>query len=232
MSADHELYAEQDAAYVLGALSSAERRQFEQHLEECATCRAQVAELAPTVALLPRLGPEDVRALDAPEQGERAEAEVRAGIAQLDRARARRHRRAWWISSAAAAVLLIAVAVGVPIALSAMSAPAATFALEEVGDVPLTASVRLDDATWGTRIDLDCRYPSQPAAAQSSWVYALAVVDASGDATTVSTWRADPGVDARLTATTATPIGDIRAIEIRSQDGTILMRGAPPGRDG
>ena len=43
---DHTRYAEWDAAYVLGALSPAERREFEEHLDECEKCRAAVTELS------------------------------------------------------------------------------------------------------------------------------------------------------------------------------------------
>ena len=42
-------------AYVLDALPEEERRDFEAHLATCADCQRAVAELAPVVALLPRL---------------------------------------------------------------------------------------------------------------------------------------------------------------------------------
>ncbi|WP_174551031.1 anti-sigma factor family protein, partial [Nocardia farcinica] len=39
-------YTTWDAAYVLGALGSAERREYEEHLAGCPVCRAAVTELA------------------------------------------------------------------------------------------------------------------------------------------------------------------------------------------
>ncbi len=48
---DDHPYRTWDAAYVLGSLSSADRREFEAHLDRCPSCRTAVAELAP----LPRL---------------------------------------------------------------------------------------------------------------------------------------------------------------------------------
>ena len=39
-------FAQWDAAYVLGALSPAERREFEEHLASCPSCQAAVSELA------------------------------------------------------------------------------------------------------------------------------------------------------------------------------------------
>ena len=57
-------YATWDAAYVLGSLSSNERREYEAHLATCARCRAAVAELSGMPALLALLDPADVEALD------------------------------------------------------------------------------------------------------------------------------------------------------------------------
>ena len=61
---DGDRYATWDAAYVLGSLSSAERREYEAHLETCDRCRAAVAELSGMPALLGLLDVDDVRALD------------------------------------------------------------------------------------------------------------------------------------------------------------------------
>ena len=60
----HDEYADWDAAYVLGALSVAERREFEEHLAGCAACRAAVAELAGMPGLLAQLPPGEVLAMD------------------------------------------------------------------------------------------------------------------------------------------------------------------------
>ena len=229
MSADHVRYADWDAAYAIGALSGRERREFEEHLEGCAQCRQAIAELASTVALLSRLTPEDVRAMEAGahDQDAQADAAVRAQISVLDRSR-RRRRSTWW-AAAAAAVAIVVAGVSVPLTIAALAPPAASFALEDVADVPLSASVRLTEAGWGTRIDLDCRYAGAVyGGPPGGWEYALAVVDEDGAAATVSTWRAGPGSHARLSAATATPLPGIRAIEIRSADGTVLMRHTLP----
>ena len=44
------------AAYLLGALTPSERARFEQHLEACATCRAELLELRRPARLLARAG--------------------------------------------------------------------------------------------------------------------------------------------------------------------------------
>ena len=48
-------------AYVLGALSPEERRRFEEHLDGCALCAAELAEFADIPALLDRVRPEDLQ---------------------------------------------------------------------------------------------------------------------------------------------------------------------------
>jgi carotenoid cleavage dioxygenase-like enzyme len=53
-------YAMWDAAYVLGALSDADRREFEAHLDGCTPCRAAVAELTPLPPLLSVLNYDEV----------------------------------------------------------------------------------------------------------------------------------------------------------------------------
>ena len=44
-----------DAAYVLGALSPAERREFEDHLKDCAACSNAVGELAGLPGLMSKV---------------------------------------------------------------------------------------------------------------------------------------------------------------------------------
>ena len=61
---DDDRYETWDAAYILGSLSSNERLEYEAHLATCARCRAAVAELSGIPALLARVDPADVQALD------------------------------------------------------------------------------------------------------------------------------------------------------------------------
>ena len=52
-----------DAAYVLGSLSPAERREYEEHLAGCTGCQAAVSELAGMPGLLAQVPPEDAALL-------------------------------------------------------------------------------------------------------------------------------------------------------------------------
>lgn len=225
MSPGHGRFAEWDAAYVLGALSAQDRRAYEDHLEICPDCRRAVAELAPTVGLLSRLSADDAGRID---EVRGPDASARAGFVSLGRASERRRRRVWW-AAAAAAVVVIVAAIAVPLSISAASRPTTGFALANVVDVPIEASVRLTSVAWGTRIELDCRYPDvyvpgAPPAPAGGWTYVLALVGADGADESVSTWRSWPGATARLSAATALDVVDIRTVEIRSAKGTVLMR--------
>jgi hypothetical protein len=51
---DHATYRDEVGAYLLGALSDAERASFEGHLVDCSECRHEVERLRPAADLLPR----------------------------------------------------------------------------------------------------------------------------------------------------------------------------------
>jgi anti-sigma-K factor RskA len=51
---DHTSYQEEIGAYLLGALTDLERQAFEQHLESCVECRAELERLRPAADVLPR----------------------------------------------------------------------------------------------------------------------------------------------------------------------------------
>jgi hypothetical protein len=51
---DHATYMDEAGAYLLGALTDAERSAFERHLETCPECRHELERLRPAAELLPR----------------------------------------------------------------------------------------------------------------------------------------------------------------------------------
>lgn len=229
MNADHARYAEWDAAYVLGALSAADRAEYEAHLSQCAECRAAIAEIAPMPGLLSRIAPERAESLLRSSDIEAPAPEHRARVLSLAAARDRRRRRAWIAGTAAAAAIVIA-AVAVPVVTAQLRPPSTTIALEQVIDAPLTASVSLTDVAWGTRIDMICDYGAEGDAPADGWAYALVVVGDDGSESVLSTWRAHPGSTARLSAGTELAASDIAAVEIRAVDsGTVLMRSPVDG---
>ena len=231
MNPDHSRYADWDSAYVLGALSPAERREFEEHLETCEACRRSVAELAPMPGLLARLSADRARALlvesDVVPPAPRPEL-LDAVRREGRRRRIRRTRMR--IALAAAAAVVVVAAVAVPLALTRPAVGVQAVAFETVADVPVSASAELSPAEWGTRIELDCTYgePAGGDAPEEGWPYALVVVDREGHRTEVSSWRATPGATARLEAGTALAVADIASLEIRAvASGDVLLRGSP-----
>ncbi|WP_207545966.1 zf-HC2 domain-containing protein, partial [Mycolicibacterium monacense] len=109
-------YLQWDAAYVLGSLSSADRREFEAHMQTCDRCRAAVAELSGIPALLSMLDADEV---DGQLDGDEPEPpplrpEVLDSV--LDKVKWRR-RRSRWMTSAAVGLAAAVLAVGLVIAI-------------------------------------------------------------------------------------------------------------------
>ena len=112
---DNHRYAMWDAAYVLGSLSSAERREFEAHLADCPSCRSAVGELDGMPALLSQLDRDELAAID-----DRGGVEpllpdelLPSLLAKVSWRRRRSRIVTWTAGTAAAAVLAIGVLVGV-----------------------------------------------------------------------------------------------------------------------
>jgi anti-sigma-K factor RskA len=234
----HTRYADWDGAYVLGVLSPAERREYEKHLEQCELCRAAVAELASMPGLLARLDAQRAQGLlDDPlldgYPNSALEGTPQAGpsrqlldLVRLDDRR-RSHRRVRVTVAVAAAAAVIAAAIAVPLVVAGLATPAPqTFALEEVADVPLSASVKLIPVEWGTRLELDCSYAdATDGGAGSAWSYGLYVTGDDGTTNELSTWKITPGSEARISAGTELDLADIHTVEIRPiGSDTVLLR--------
>ena len=229
MNADHAEFADWDAAFLLGALGSSDRRRFEAHLQDCDICRAAIIDMAPTIGLLARIPADRAGSLlERPEPGAGPDASRRRELIALGVGESRRRRRLRWTAGlAAAAAIVIAAVVAASLALAPGTRNSMVIALEPVTDVPITASVELTDVAWGTRVEMTCRYAEaqDPEDAEKSWPYALYVIGADGGTSELSSWVAFPGATARLGAGTALDADEISAIEIRSLgSGRVLMR--------
>lgn len=224
MNADHARYTDWDAAYLLGALSPADRAEFETHLSECTQCRDAMAEIAPMLGLMSRVPPERAASMLRASETESPAPEHRARVLSFSAAQDRRRRRQWIVGIAAAAAIIVA-AVAVPLTSTLRQPGLRTFALEQMIDAPLSASVSLADVAWGTRIDMTCAYGSSDDAPADGLSYALVVIADDGSESVLSTWQARPDTTARLSAGTALPSTDIAAVEIRGvASGDVLMR--------
>jgi anti-sigma factor RsiW len=219
-------YATWDAAYVLGSLSPADRREFEGHLGVCPLCSQSVGELSGIPALLSKLDGGTVAAMDA---GDRLEGppNLLPSLMTEVRRRRRRVRMVTWTTGAAAAVLLaVGLFVGVWAHHPTPSPPQAVVSalpMDQVGTTALASTVSLSSQQWGTYIDLNCVCLA-PVTAHHDRL-AMVVVGRDGAHTQLATWVADPGHTAKLAGSTSTPVDQIAAVQIVSADsGQLLLQ--------
>lgn len=227
---DSHEYATWDAAYVLGSLSPADRREFEAHLTFCPLCNHSVSELSGMPALLSKLDGGTVAAMDT--GGCAAAPAVEAAnllpsLLSEMRRRRRRVRLVTWMSGAAAAALLaIGLFVGVAGTHPASTPPQASVSalpMAQVGTTALASTVSLSTQHWGTYIDLNCVCLA-PVYAHHDRL-AMVVVSRDGTHTQLATWVADPGHTANPAGSTSMPVDQIAAVQIVSADnGQVLLQ--------
>jgi anti-sigma factor RsiW len=225
---DNHRYAMWDAAYVLGSLSSADRREFEAHMADCPSCREAVAQLSGMPALLSRLDRNEVAAINESDHTswvQEMSAELLPSLLATVRWRRRRTRLVTWTAAAAAAVVLaISVLVGVA-GRSPTSPPAPATAsalpMAQVGTTLLASTVSLSSQQWGTHIALKfvCNAPLD---AHHDTV-ALVVVGRDGSQSRLATWVAIPGHTATPTGSISTPVDEIAAVQVVLADNGAVM---------
>ncbi len=104
MTADDHVHTEL-GAYVLGALEPHERRDVEDHVAHCATCRDELASLSALPPLLDRLTVEEATTDIGSVSAELAARGRRA--AADEHVRLRRHLRRWRVAAIAAAIAAV-----------------------------------------------------------------------------------------------------------------------------
>jgi len=217
----HDQFADWSGAYVMGALARVERQQYEDHLACCAVCTDAVAELSPLPGLLGRIPSQDAELLLVGVPAEMPEDLVARTLAASQVAQPRRIRMPLRLALATAAAAVVAAAVVIPIQLHQSHQPDETVQLAQVVQSPLSATVSLTATDWGTRVDMDCFYAASQYGGQRP--YELYVLDPAGEATLVSSWHAGPGEEAKTTGSTDLPLGDVKAVQVRAVDGTVLL---------
>ncbi|MFV8263742.1 anti-sigma factor family protein [Mycolicibacterium peregrinum] len=223
-------YRTWDAAYVLGALESSERREYEAHLDGCAQCRSAVAELTGMPALLAMLDLDDVLALESEEPDPPLRPEVlQSVLAKVSSGR----RRSRWVTTAAVGVAAALLALGVVVGIrpevfglhsGSEQQSAQMLAMSKVSDTPINASIALTSYSWGTRIDMACSYGSwgkQDAPPQN---LGMMVIGRDGSRNEVATWIGLSGATALPSGNTQMPMSDIAAVQlVTSPEGKVLL---------
>jgi len=226
-------FAHDDAAYVLGALSPAERVEFERHLPGCDDCARAVRELAGLPGLLGRV---DASVLERPLAEDPVPDTLLPALSREVR-RARRRRTGVVAGLAAAAVIatvpVVAWQVGggdpsTPDLPGASAGPAGVVAeaMDPVADVPVRASLTLEQVTWGTRLGLTCTYDPDTVDDELPWEvdFTLFVRTRDGRIEQVGSWRSVGGTTMRLSAGTAASREDIASVEVRTPDGRVALK--------
>jgi hypothetical protein len=84
---------------------------------------------------------------------------------------------------------------------------------------------------WGTKISMTCRYdgpaPSGRYAGHRTTYQLVVLAAGDGGAQSVASWAALPGKDATIAASTSVPADEITGFELRDDEGTVLLSGAP-----
>jgi anti-sigma factor RsiW len=229
-------YREWDAAYLLGALSPAERREFEEHLAGCADCRAEVAEIAGIPGLLAQMSPENAVSIvgptavstvredtvvTAPEarRSDDLPEEISWPPMRQDR-RSRRLLRT--VVALAAACVLFAGVIGVAAVRGtfSVSRPSASapvrLAFTPVVPNGITAVVDVVPVASGTELRVECQYAFDGSGPDyTGRDYTLVVTDRSGNSTPVKTWTARPNRVMTPSGMSPLPASDIAAVDIR-----------------
>lgn len=147
---EHRMLRESLGALVLGQLHEPERSTLQAHVDGCAECRAEMAEIAPLADALRRVDPDrlDTTPTPPPELGEqivgRAVAERRPGV----------HRGALVAAAGIAVAALIGGGVGYLAGSSTPGVPREPVTLI-AADTAIDASATVVPHTWGVEITLD-----------------------------------------------------------------------------
>jgi hypothetical protein len=229
MNAHADSFSLLDAAYVLGALSPAERREFEEHLAGCASCQRSVAELAGVPGLLGQVSPEDAAFLAAqvqPAEGDAAPTTLMPRV--IGEQRTRRRRLVAAVVGAAAALILIigGVAVGSGLLPFGQRNSPILLAFSEVQPTAITAIVEVVPATEGTDFLVECQYgeTNEPTSGGAYETYEIWIIDRSGTAVQAKAWPAKPGRVMTPQAHSPLKVSRLAAVEIRSSAGETLLR--------
>ena len=248
MTSHPDLFREWDAAYVLGALSAADRRDYEQHLSVCPACSAAVAELAGLPGILAEVPAEEAVAINAAATSASESAErLRTGLHQpgqvqgLARAavrRTRRNRIRWAALATATAGIVMCGGLLLGSTFTAgpelqagpvaptVSAPAPTgstpatlvVAMQPLEPNALTADLTITETDWGTRFDWSCVYLNELWKDNGPQGYDMVMTDVDGTSTVLATWSATSPSTENLAASTDLPSERIASVEIRATE--------------
>jgi Putative zinc-finger len=225
-------YVTWDAAYVLGALSDEDRREYEAHLDSCPQCRAAADELRGIPDLLGTIDAAEVHEMGSDAENVVGQPPPHLLDSLLDTVRVRRRRQRWLASAAvgiAAALLALGLAIVVrpeTFGLQRGTPEASSEQLEmsKVSDTPINATVAITGFGWGTRIDMACTYGDWGQRDAPPQNLAMVVVGHDGSRNQIATWLGLSGATALPSANTPMQINEIAAVQlVAPESGQVLL---------
>jgi hypothetical protein len=199
-------------AYVLGGLDPADSQRFEAHLESCAECRTELAELESLPALLDALPVPDAVALTgaahpgvAPEPAGSVPLTVLGELAT----RRRKVRRRWAALVGAVAAGCLALGLAAAPLFSRPPAPDASYSVQSGNG--LQFSIDLAKKTWGTELAVNgSKLPLE--GTLSLWIR-----DRNGGEDRACAWTATPSGRVKVTGATPVQLASIASLELRDE---------------
>jgi hypothetical protein len=232
MRCEHE---HDDGAYVLGALSPAERAAYERHLATCSFCREAVADIAVLPGLLGRLDPAEfaklldptLTSLPSPEHNRMPDLVT---AAQTTRRQERKKFRVRVLSTAlAAAVVALIVGVGAvfwvggPGNSRGTTPTGPTVAMSSISAAsPITAELGMVAGGGGTKITLDCIY-AKSADYNQPYTIRLMAYGPDNEAEQLGSWTALPGTEFTMNGVTHFAKNVLSRLELVRNDGKALL---------
>lgn len=148
--------------YVLGALPPEERHAFEEHLDGCAQCQAEVREFAGLPGLLSRLPAGELPAALAGEPEPPSPVSVLPSLLRVAGVQRTARRRRTLVAGIAAALVVAAGSAVVTDVVVQRSGPAVVqgtaLVFTPASPLPITTEATLTDVPGGIQITMSCRY--------------------------------------------------------------------------
>ena len=222
-----DVYKDWDAAYVLGALSHEERKDYEAHLTQCPACSGALALLAGIPGFLCKLDSQTAMGLmngvsTDPATNSMDESVFMQKLAKRASQKRRKTRIRQTIGLVAAVVISVSVGLTTGVLVHTShgftTAPANAIAtswhLTNLQPQIMSANLHIISKTWGTDFDWNCTYSKNAADWGPSVRYNFVVTDNSGHKFTIATWSPSGGTAKGLSATTALSQSQIKMLEV------------------
>ena len=206
-------------AYVLGALTPAERDTVDEHLLACPACTAELDAMTTLPLFLDLVPGDEVARMGSEDSAPDPRLVDRVVAAALsERRRSRRHR---WLAAVAAAVVLIAGSAGAGVLLSPSShttqTAAATFESTDA-TTHAWAEVRVQPKQWGAALQIQLTGVSPGERCK------LVAVGRDGTTDIAGSWQATYSGNVNVPGATSLQLSSTAAYDVITFDGRRLVR--------